>query len=62
MGHLGRKDAKDANRPVRSKQETSAQGQVGLRDTRDADSQRSRKHIRSRHVSPVEKECGSPFR
>ncbi|KAH9331911.1 hypothetical protein KI387_004019, partial [Taxus chinensis] len=55
-------DAKDANRPVRLKQETSAQGQVGQRGTRDADSRRSRKPIRSRHVSPAEKGRGSPFR
>ncbi|KAH9305343.1 hypothetical protein KI387_009747, partial [Taxus chinensis] len=51
-----------ANRPVRSKRETSAQGQVGQRDARDADSRRSRKPIRSRHVSQAEKGHGSPFR
>ncbi|KAH9311944.1 hypothetical protein KI387_026979, partial [Taxus chinensis] len=32
------------------------------RDARDADSRRSRKPIRSRHVSPAEKGHGSPFR
>ncbi|KAH9314296.1 hypothetical protein KI387_022923, partial [Taxus chinensis] len=55
-------DAKDANRPDRPKQETSAQGHLGQRDARDVDSRRSRKPIRSRHVSPAEKGQGSPFR
>ncbi|KAH9324306.1 hypothetical protein KI387_004484, partial [Taxus chinensis] len=66
----GQEYAKDPNRPeifsrngkLRLKQRTSAQGQVGQRDARDADSRRSRKPIRSRHVSPAEKGRGSPFR
>ncbi|KAH9306218.1 hypothetical protein KI387_010622 [Taxus chinensis] len=41
---------------------TFVPGQLGQRDARDVDSRRSRKPIRSRHVSPAEKGHGSPFR
>ncbi|KAH9324258.1 hypothetical protein KI387_004436, partial [Taxus chinensis] len=54
-------DVKDENRSVRPKWETSAQEQLGQMDVWDADSQRSRKPIRSRHVSLVEKGRGSPI-
>ncbi|KAH9323765.1 hypothetical protein KI387_018404, partial [Taxus chinensis] len=55
-------DVKDANRPVRPKRETSAQGQVGQRDARDVDSrEETRGPIISHHVSPAEKGQGSPF-
>ncbi|KAH9323724.1 hypothetical protein KI387_018363, partial [Taxus chinensis] len=52
LGQVEQMYVKDVNRPVWPKQETVAQGQVGQRDAWDADSRRSRKPIRSRHVSP----------
>ncbi|KAH9322307.1 hypothetical protein KI387_016946, partial [Taxus chinensis] len=55
-------DVKDVNLPDQPKLETSAQGQLGQRGMRDADSRRSQKPIRSCHVSPAEKGRGSLFR
>ncbi|KAH9325972.1 hypothetical protein KI387_006150, partial [Taxus chinensis] len=45
----------DANRPVRPKSAQGALGHPGQRDAWDADRRRSRKPMRSCHVSSQEK-------
>ncbi|KAH9297869.1 hypothetical protein KI387_029551, partial [Taxus chinensis] len=54
LGQLEQIDAKDANQPVRPKWGTSELGQLGQRDVWDADSRRSRKPMKQRHVSSAE--------
>ncbi|KAH9306472.1 hypothetical protein KI387_010876, partial [Taxus chinensis] len=73
LGHLGRKDAKDAKRrsgrkegqgvPFREVWKNLSQttlGQVGHKYTADVGSRRSRGPIKSRHVSLAGKRTGKP--
>ncbi|KAH9300901.1 hypothetical protein KI387_012484 [Taxus chinensis] len=54
-------DAKDVNRPIQPKWETSAPGQVGQKDAWDADSRESRGPIRSRHMLAGRKGTWKPI-